>query len=169
MRQNDEAYDGRFYVGVRTTGIYCLPSCRARLPNPGNVVFYDTREGAIVAGLRACKRCKSDRFPDVLPDWLGHLIGYMNDHRSLRLTEQKLASKAGVNISTIRRYFKQHQQVTPLSFHRKLRLRHARGLIENGSDYLSAGFDCGYESASGFREAFEREFGCPPGRYSVQR
>lgn len=169
MKQNDDAYDGKFYVGVRTTGIYCLPSCKARLPYLRNVIFYDTREDAIVAGLRACKRCRSDRFPDVLPEWLGLVVTYMNDNQSLRLTEQRLASKAGVNISTVRRYFNQHHQVTPLAFHRKLRLRHARSLIEKGSDYLSAGFECGYESASGFREAFEREFGCPPGRYNVQR
>jgi AraC family transcriptional regulator of adaptative response / DNA-3-methyladenine glycosylase II len=70
MRRNDASYDGRFYVGVHSTGIYCLPSCKAKLPLLKNIVFYKTREEAIAAGLRGCKRCKSEQFPDVLPDWL---------------------------------------------------------------------------------------------------
>jgi AraC family transcriptional regulator of adaptative response/methylated-DNA-[protein]-cysteine methyltransferase len=164
MQRNDQAYDGKFYIGVLTTGIYCLPSCKAKLPLLRNVTFYPTREAAIVGGLRGCKRCKSDRFPDVMPAWLNPVVMFMNENRALRLNENTLASIAGVNISTIRRYFKQHHQVTPLAFHRKLRLWRARSLIEKGSDYLTAGFDCGYESASGFREAYVREFGCPPGR-----
>ena len=149
MSHNDSTYDGKFYVGVHSTGIYCLPSCRARLPLLKNVAFYPTRE----------------RFPDVLPDWLGTVLTHMKAHQSARLTESDLAHVAGVDISTIRRYFKQHHGLTPLAFHRKLRLEHARSLIESGSDYLSAAFECGYESASGFRDAFVREFGQPPGRF----
>ena len=168
MRHNDTTFDGRFYVGVHSTGIYCLPSCRARLPLLKNVTFYPTREAAIAAGLRGCKRCRSDRFPDVLPDWLGAVLAHMKARQSERLTEADLVRVAGVDISTIRRYFKQHHGLTPLAFHRKLRLEHARSLIESGADYLSAAFECGYESASGFRDAFVREFGQPPGRFYVK-
>lgn len=165
MQTNDASYDGKFYVGVVSTGIYCLPSCKARLPKPENVVFFPTREAAIASGLRGCKRCRSERFPDVLPDWLHAVLAFMHAHPGDRLTEERLIKLAGVDISTIRRYFKQHHGTTPLAFHRKVRLAHARRLIEGGTDYLSAAYDCGYESSSGFRDAFLREFGQPPGGY----
>lgn len=164
MTENDCTYDGKFYVGVNSTRIYCLPSCKAKLPLLKNVVFYATREEAIAAGLRGCKRCKSETFPDVLPSWLHEVLKYMRDHRTERLNEDKLIRMTGVDISTVRRYFKTHLGLTPLAFHRKIRLNHARSLIEEGQNYLSAAYECGYESSSGFREAFTRQFGCPPGR-----
>lgn len=164
MTASDALYDGKFYVGVKSTGIYCLPSCPAKLPLIKNVEFYDSREEAIAAGLRGCKRCKSNTYPDVLPEWLPGLIAYMTEHKKERLSEQTLMEIAGVDISTIRRHFNNHLNITPLAFHRKLRLNHARQLIENGSDYLSAAYECGWESSSAFREAFDSQFGFPPGR-----
>jgi AraC family transcriptional regulator of adaptative response/methylated-DNA-[protein]-cysteine methyltransferase len=169
MTKSDSAYDGKFYVGVHSTGIYCLPSCKAKKPRLKNVVFYPTREEAIAAGLRGCKRCKSERFPDVLPTWLHVVLGFMKKNLTQRLSEQTLTHMAKVDISTIRRYFKTHLGTTPLAFHRKLRLNHACKLIESGSDYLNAAYECGYESASGFRDAFARQFGQPPGRLYANR
>lgn len=169
MAKNDSAYDGKFYVGVHSTGIYCLPSCKAKKPKLKNVVFYPTREEAIAAGLRGCKRCRSERFPDTLPAWLHLVLRFMQKNLTQRLNEQKLIQMAQVDISTIRRYFKNHLGTTPLAFHRKLRLNYARKLIESGYDYLSAAYECGYESASGFRDAFVRQFGQPPGRFYVKQ
>ena len=165
MRTNNEAYDGRFYVGVLSTRIYCLPSCKARLPKIENVRFFFTREEAIATGLRGCKRCKSAEFPDVLPRWLHVVLAYMKKNRSEKLDEARLMEMTGVNISTVRRYFKTHLKMTPLAFHRRLRLGYARQLIETGTDYLNAAYECGYESPSGFRDAFVRQFGRPPGRF----
>jgi AraC family transcriptional regulator of adaptative response/methylated-DNA-[protein]-cysteine methyltransferase len=155
---------------VHSTGIYCLPSCRARAPKPENVVFYLTREEAIAAGLRGCKRCRSERYPDVLPEWLYALLAHMRQHRAERLTEQKLIRLTGADISTVRRYFHSHLGATPLAFHRKIRLQYARQLILEGHDYLTAAFECGYESASGFRDAFKQLYGITPGSlYEQQR
>ena len=169
MRANDRRFDGRFYVGVRSTGIYCLPSCRAKMPKPENITFFATREEAIAAGLRGCKRCRAERFPDRLPDWLHDILAYMHNHRSQRLRENDLIRLTGADISTVRRYFREHLYTTPLAFHRRIRLQHARQLLLSGSDYLSAAFECGYESASGFREAFTRQFGVPPGRIHARQ
>ena len=169
MTRNNSAYDGKFYVGVHSTGIYCLPSCKAKKPKLKNVVFYPTREEAIAAGLRGCKRCKSERFPDVLPAWLHLVLRFMRKNRTQRLNEQKLIEMTKVDISTIRRYFKTHLGTTPLAFHRKLRLNHALKLIQSGYDYLNAAYECGYESASGFRDAFARQFGKPPGRFYAKQ
>jgi methylphosphotriester-DNA--protein-cysteine methyltransferase len=163
MRENDESFDGRFYVGVHSTKIYCLPSCPAKMPLMKNVRFYATREQAIAAGLRGCKRCKSEFYPDVLPAWYHAALEYMKAHLAEKLDENKLMQLTGVEISTLRRTFSKRIGKTPLAFHRELRLTCARELIESGADYLSAGFDCGWESASGFREAFEKQFGATPG------
>lgn len=169
MMCKDGRFDGVFYVGVHSTGIYCLPSCRAKKPLLKNVGFYITREEAIAAGLRGCKRCRSERFPDTLPPWLHSVLGYMREHRQDRLDELGLMRLSGVEISTIRRYFKQHLRSTPLAFHRRTRLNYARELIECGRSYLDAAFECGYESASGFREAFTKQFGKPPGAFYVNQ
>ena len=58
----DKKYDGKFYTAVKTTGIFCLPSCRAKKPLQKNVIFYDTKEKSIKNGFRACKICKPDKF-----------------------------------------------------------------------------------------------------------
>jgi AraC family transcriptional regulator of adaptative response/methylated-DNA-[protein]-cysteine methyltransferase len=169
MRKNDASYDGKFYVGVQSTGIYCLPSCKAKLPQLKNVVFYPTRQQAIAAGLRGCKRCRAERFPDVLPAWLHRVLNYMRQHRDQKLREGRLKEIAGVDIPTIRRNFKQRFKMTPLAFHRALRLNYARNLIRSGSSYLNAAYESGFESSSGFRQAFFRQFGYPPGRFYVKR
>ncbi|MBD3219525.1 MAG: helix-turn-helix domain-containing protein [candidate division Zixibacteria bacterium] len=165
MSSNDSGYDGRFYVGVHSTGIYCLPSCKAKLPRPENIVFYDSREEAIAAGLRGCKRCRSETFPDVLPSWLHDVLKYMRENFNEKLNESQLIEMASVDISTVRRYFRNYLGTTPLAFHRRQRLLYARRLLETGTDYLNAAYECGYNSVSGFREAFTRQFGKPPGRY----
>ncbi len=163
MRSNDSAYDGRFWVGVISTGIYCLPSCPAKTPLVKNVVFFGTREEAVEAGLRACKRCRPDEYPHIRPEWWDDVLDLIQNELAAKLSEEHLSRAAQVDISTIRRYFKQHLKTTPVAFHRKLRLEHARRLIQSGADYLTAAFECGFESSSGFRDAFVREFGETPG------
>lgn len=169
MRTNDRSYNGRFYVGVHSTGIYCLPSCRAKLPHLKNVVFYQTREEAIAAGLRGCLRCRSENFPDLLPEWLHRLLREMRHSQDRRLNEFDIIRITGVDISTVRRYFKEHLKTTPLAFHRRIRLEHARRLIEAGENYLQAAYESGYESPSGFRAAFKKAFGKTPGDFYAER
>lgn len=166
---NDADYDGKFYVGVRTTGIYCLPSCRARKPLVENMIFFDSREEAIAAGLRGCNRCRAESYPELMPAWLTDLLEVMRNEPSKKIEEDKMVRLSGVDISTIRRYFRHHMKTTPMAYHRKLRLAHAREMLEDGIDYLRVAFACGFESASGFRDAFIREYGHPPGEYYGNR
>jgi len=159
----DAAFDGRFYVGVTTTGIYCLPSCKAKKPLAKNIVFFSDRAEAIAAGFRGCKRCNSESYPDVAPEWLRDVLELMRNEPAGRLDENELADRAGVDISTVRRHFKTKFGTTPIAFHRKARLARAKTLLEGGVDYLTAAYECGFESASGFRDAFVKEYGIPPG------
>jgi AraC family transcriptional regulator of adaptative response/methylated-DNA-[protein]-cysteine methyltransferase len=164
MQNNDASYDGKFFVCVTTTGIYCLPSCKAKLPLIKNVVFLETREEALAAGFRGCKRCRSEFFPNTQPPWLEPVVATIRQANTRKLDEQSLAEVAGVDISTIRRYFKSYMNTTPLAMHRRVRLDHARTLIQRGSDYLTAAYETGFESSSGFRDAFIKQYGYPPGR-----
>ncbi|HSG99893.1 MAG TPA: Ada metal-binding domain-containing protein [candidate division Zixibacteria bacterium] len=163
MRENDAAFNGSFYVGVHSTRIYCLPSCTAKLPKLENVVFYPTREEAIAAGLRGCKRCKSERYPDTLPDWYKQALSHLRANLDEKLDERALMKLTGVEITTLRRFFIKRLGATPLAFHRRLRLKHAHALLLTGADYIEAGLASGWESPSGFREAFVKQFGYPPG------
>ncbi len=165
MTDCDSSYNGKFYVGVTSTKIYCLPSCRAKLPLIKNVTFFDTREEAIAFGLRGCKRCRSEFYPNVLPTWVHPLLEYLKQNYKEKLNSDILMKITGVEISTIRRYFKQHHKTTPLAFHRRLRLNYAMSLIRSNSSYLDAAFETGWESSSGFCEAFKKQFGQTPGSY----
>lgn len=169
MQECDASYDGFFYVGVITTGIYCLPSCKAKLPKIENVRFFESREEAIAFGLRGCKRCKSEKYPDVLPLWLHSVVRFMKDNRDKRLNETMLSKFTGTNISTVRRYFNNHVGMTPLAFHRKLRLGYACELLQSGQDQFTAALEIGYESSSGFRDAFIKEFGVIPSPKNAYR
>lgn len=164
MQNDDASYDGKFFVCVKTTGIYCLPSCKAKLPLLKNVLFVETREEATRSRYRGCKRCRSEFFPNTHPVWLDSVVETINQSRTHKLNEQSLASIANVDISTIRRYFKSYLKITPMALHRKRRLEHAHKLIQRGEDYLTAAYETGFESSSGFREAFIKRYGYPPGR-----
>ncbi|MEO8168253.1 MAG: Ada metal-binding domain-containing protein [bacterium] len=164
MQSNDASYDGKFFVCVKTTGIYCLPSCKAKLPFVKNVVFLETREEAVAAGFRGCKRCRSEFFPDTRPLWLEPVVTMIQHSTTRKLDEVSLAEVARVDISTIRRFFKTYMHTTPMAMHRKLRLEHAHSLIQRGADYLTAAYETGFESSSGFRDAFIKHYGYPPGR-----
>jgi AraC family transcriptional regulator of adaptative response/methylated-DNA-[protein]-cysteine methyltransferase len=163
MRNDDARYDGRFFVCVTTTRIFCLPSCKAKLPNLENVRFVRSKGEAKDAGFRGCKRCRAESFPDVRPAWFTKLLLHLRRNPRTKVNEGELASLAGVDISTVRRTFRAVLHTTPTAFHRRIRLAHARELLERGADIITAGMESGFESASGFREAYLREFGRVPG------
>ncbi len=164
MQNDDAAFDGKFFVCVKTTKIYCLPSCKAKLPLVKNVLFVQTRGEAIAAGFRGCKRCRSEFFPDTRPAWLEPVVEVIHKSTTRKLDEVSLAEFAGVDITTIRRFFRSYMNTTPMAMHRKLRLEHAHTLIKHGADYLTAAYETGFESSSGFRDAFIKHYGYPPGR-----
>jgi len=163
FKNSDSSFDGKFYVCVKSTGIYCLPSCRARLPQEKNINFVSTRDEAIQDGFRGCLRCKSELYPDVNPKWINKIKEYLDETIDNKIDENELVKLAKVDISTIRRYFKNQYQITPLAYHRRKRLQHAKDLIHNGSDYIKAAYETGFESVSGFRDAFYKEFAKTPG------
>ena len=159
----DASYDGVFWVCVRTTGIFCRPSCRARSPKPQNVHFVGSVREAVLAGFRPCKRCRPTETDGRPPEWVRQLVDLSQERRGQPLLDRDLRA-AGIEPSRARRYFREHFGMTFQAYHRCGRLGQALQNLRRGSKLLETGVDAGYESDSGFREAFGRKFSATPGR-----
>ncbi len=160
--RRDASYDGLFYVGVRTTGIFCRPSCPARKPHPDNRRFFRTVQEAWRAGFVPCKRCRPLETSGRVPAWLRPLLERLEQAPEARLTDAELRARA-LPPARVRRYFRQHFGTTFQAYGRALRLGRALLQLQRGVGVDEAGAECGFTSASGFREAFRRTFGRPPG------
>src|SRR5918912_680702 len=86
----DAGYDETFWTGVRTTGIFCRPSCRARKPRPENVEFFGSVREAMFAGYRPCKRCRPLDDPSRRPPWMERLLEQIEQHPERRITASEL-------------------------------------------------------------------------------
>jgi AraC family transcriptional regulator of adaptative response/methylated-DNA-[protein]-cysteine methyltransferase len=160
--ERDATYNGVFYLGVRTTSIFCRPTCPARKPMPKNVEFFSTPKEALFAGYRPCKRCRPTE-PDDRPLWVVRLLEDVERDPPARITESDLKAR-GVDPATVRRYFLREYGMTFQAYTRSRRLAGAFQQIREGADLSSVVFDSGYDSHSGFHDAFTRTFGDTPGR-----
>jgi len=162
-KSSDASYDGIFFLAVRSTGIFCRPSCTARKPYPRNVVYYATSQEAVFAGFRPCKRCHPMESNGVIPDWLGDLLARVDRDPTDRYSDAFLRS-AGIEPARARRYFQKTYGMTFQAYCRGRRLGKALEQIRTGVDLDDVALGYGYSSHSGFRDAFVRTFGKPPGK-----
>ncbi|MCI0652351.1 MAG: methylated-DNA--[protein]-cysteine S-methyltransferase [Planctomycetes bacterium] len=162
VRRRDPAYDGIFFIGVRTTGIFCRPNCPARRPLARNIEYFPLVKDALFAGYRPCKRCTPLAL-DRQPPWAARLLADVEAEPARRITESDLRER-GVDPATARRHFLRRFGMTFHAFSRARRLGRALHHIRNGGDLDGAVLESGYESHSGFRDAFARVFGTSPGR-----
>jgi AraC family transcriptional regulator of adaptative response/methylated-DNA-[protein]-cysteine methyltransferase len=160
--ERDASYNGLFFLGVRTTGIFCRPTCPARKPLPKNVEYFATAREALVAGYRPCKRCRPLEADDQ-PAWAAELMSEVEQNPAMRITDADLAGR-GIDPATVRRYFLRRFGMTFQAFTRARRLSGAFQQIREQKPIDDAVYDSGYESHSGFREAFARVFGDSPGK-----
>lgn len=160
----DRMWDGIFFVGVVTTGVFCRPTCVAKKPRRENVVFFTQAAQAMAAGFRPCKRCRPMQpLVQSTPPWIQPLLDKLAQEPEVRITEKDLA-KWSLEPKRVRRYFQKHYGMTFSVYQRALRMGLARDELQQGQPLLETGWDYGYESPSGFREAFARLFGKPPGQ-----
>lgn len=160
--RGDASYDGVFYTGVTTTGIFCRPSCSARKPKRENVEFFGTVKQAVFSGYRACLRCRPLESRDDHPPWLADLMARLETEPGERIRESDLV-KMQLDPARVRRYFASRYGLTFNAYCRARRLAVALDAIKHGARVDDAVFDAGYESHSGFREAFGKAFGATPG------
>ena len=160
--RKDASYDGVFYVAVKTTGIFCRPSCRSR-PNLDNVEFFLTVKECLFAGYRPCKRCHPLEANGKPPEWARELISRVEAAPDARIKAADLRA-VGITPKRARRWFQQHYGMSFSAWCRGNRLAGAFMRIRQGAALDDAIFDSGFQSHSGFREAFSRVFGEAPGR-----
>jgi len=158
----DASYDGVFYTGVRTTGIFCRPSCTARKPRPENVEFFATPREASFSGYRPCKRCRPLDADGRPPAWVQRLLERVEADPSRRIAAADLRA-AGIDPARARRFFLGHYGMTFQAWCRARRLGDALRMIKEGAAVSEAASGSGFESESGFRAAFARAFGTTPG------
>jgi AraC family transcriptional regulator of adaptative response / DNA-3-methyladenine glycosylase II len=169
VRGRDTRFDGRFVTAVRTTGIYCRPSCPAQTPKRENVRFYPRPAAAAAAGFRACKRCRPDAAPGSR-DWDARADLAA---RALRGIESGVVDDAGIpGLAQRLAVSERHQHrvlvteigVGPLALARTRRAQTARMLIEHTDLALTTvAFSAGFSSVRQFNDVMRAEFGCVPG------
>jgi AraC family transcriptional regulator of adaptative response/methylated-DNA-[protein]-cysteine methyltransferase len=158
----DASYDGLVYGAVTTTGIFCRPSCPARNPRPENVAFFATAREALVAGYRPCKRCRPLEAAAGAPDWASRLIARVEADPAARIKDADLRAE-GLDPAAVRRYFQRTHGMTFQAYCRARRLGDAFVALRAGDSIDEVVFDHGWESHSGFRDAFAKLAGAPPG------
>ncbi len=157
----DASYDGVFFTGVRTTGIFCRPTCTAKKPRPENVTFFATPRDAVLAGYRACKRCRPLRPDGEAPQWVGSLLDEVERDPARRWVDQDLR-ELGLSAGRVRTWFQKHVGMTFHAFSRARRLGVALAQIQEGDGVAGAAFASGYDSLSAFNEAFKQVLGTTP-------
>lgn len=163
FESRNSSYDGIFITAVQTTGIFCRPSCPAKKPNRNNVEFFPSTRDALFAGYRPCKRCRPMEPSGVVPSWIRPLVSEVEANPAKRWNDSDLRAQ-GLDPSRVRRWFKANHGMTFHAYQRGMRLGNALEELRNGGDINRTAFDHGYESLSGFRQAFKQIVGDAPGR-----
>jgi AraC family transcriptional regulator of adaptative response/methylated-DNA-[protein]-cysteine methyltransferase len=163
LLNKDANYDGVFITAVKTTGIFCRPTCPARKPRRENIEFFASPREALLAGYRPCKRCRPMDVTARPPEWVQQLTQRVEREPSQRIRAADLRAMK-IDPGRASRWFKQHYGMTFQAYHRARRMGLALAAVRNGENLDLVGLRNGYHSSSGFREAFSRTFGSPPGK-----
>ena len=162
-------FDGRFIIGVMTTGIYCLPSCAARPPKPQNVRLFTTEAEAKAAGLRACKRCRPDLYYKGEDENLALFEGLATRvaaHPDEFADASALSKAAGVSLTKLADLYRDHAHLAPVQWLRRCRVKQAAQELLGGTDRVAEiGFGAGFESESVFHRQFLAQMRMTPGAY----
>ena len=167
VRARNKAADGCFVYAVRTTGVFCRPSCPARSANPENMAFYDTAAAAEAAGFRPCKRCTPTAAtqPDGQAGRMGEIAAYIAAHAEETLTLEHLGKVAGLSPFHLQRTFKSVVGVSPKAYQAAKRLEAFKAGLRAGECVLGAVFDAGYGSTSRVYEQVDGGLGMTPSAY----
>jgi AraC family transcriptional regulator of adaptative response / DNA-3-methyladenine glycosylase II len=171
LLESDASCNGRFFTGVLTTGIYCLPSCKARKPKPENVRFFPTCEAARAAGLRPCKKCHPDDFArgaDPVLEDIEMLVAEIRANPAQFRDARAIVRRSGFGATRLFELFRQHYHTTPADLLLRARIDAAKHLLASGAGtlpVLEIAHTVGFESSSVFHEHFRQLNGLTPAAY----
>jgi AraC family transcriptional regulator of adaptative response / methylphosphotriester-DNA alkyltransferase methyltransferase len=162
---HDTKFDGHYYIGIVTTGIFCFPSCRSRTPRPENIRIYRNMEEAKKAGFRPCKRCRPDNPNRHGPDAeITHrVIDIIQRRYRESLTLSDLAEELNISKYHLQRVFKRFSGITPSEQLLNTRMNEAKELLRN-KEWTIAEIAklVGFRSTSHFSSVFQKRMGCAP-------
>jgi AraC family transcriptional regulator of adaptative response / DNA-3-methyladenine glycosylase II len=165
----DSAYNGRFFTGVPTTGIYCLPSCKSRKPLRENVRFFPSCETARESGLRACKKCHPDDFArgaDPVLESIESLVAEIRVSPAAFADAGAVVQRSGFGQTRAFELFRQHYHTTPADLLVRARINRAKQqLLATRSGFSAIAGDVGFESLSVFHDQFRLRNGLTPAAY----
>ncbi|HEV8148742.1 MAG TPA: methylated-DNA--[protein]-cysteine S-methyltransferase [Gemmatimonadales bacterium] len=159
--ERDPSYEGLFVVGIRTTGIFCRPTCPSKPSRRENRQFFARVDEATAAGYRPCRRCKPLEALGSHPSWVRSILALLDENPAAELGAP-LLQRLGIHPAAARRYFLRSFGMTLQGYARARRLGLALDALQRGTPVLPAGFESGFGSDSGFRDAFKRVFGVTP-------
>jgi AraC family transcriptional regulator of adaptative response / methylphosphotriester-DNA alkyltransferase methyltransferase len=164
--RNDASYDGKFIYAVRTTGIFCKPSCKSKAPKYENVCVFQNAELALAAHYRPCKRCKptGERLPN--DEWIAQITQYMDTHYKETLTLENLADACHGSPYHLHRTFKRIKGITPVQYVQQMRMDKAKEyLVHSNQAIMDIAGQVGMPNISYFVTLFKKMTGHTPTDY----
>lgn len=163
-----DRYDGIYYSAIKTTGIYCRPSCRSRTPKPENVIVYASTQEAERSGYRACKRCQPNKQELINPDAdiAERVTRYIYAHYREPLTLERIASTLSISPYHMQRVYRRVTETTPAQQLQHVRIEHAKEQLKmSDSSIQDVALIVGFKSVSHFISVFQKRTGVTPQQY----
>lgn len=160
----DSSFDGIFYYAVRSTGIYCKPSCSSRTPRQSQVAYYSNPEAAEAAGFRACKRCQPDRSVTSMDELIARACARL-DQAAERISLEELSHELGISPYHLQRVFKAKVGLSPRQYAAARRLERFKSESRHAQDVSSAQYAAGFGSARSLYEHADSQLGMTPAAY----
>lgn len=154
-------FTGVFFVGVKTTGGFCISICRARKPKRENVEFYDDIKSVLDAGFRPCQTCRPAENSRTAPFFIEQALKLMRETPKTRITDTDLRNY-DISPERVRRWFLQNHGITFQAFQRMQRINAALQELKSGRTTTDVAFDSGYSSLSGFGYTYKKLTGVAP-------
>ncbi|MED1204100.1 bifunctional transcriptional activator/DNA repair enzyme AdaA [Heyndrickxia acidicola] len=162
----DGEYDGIFFTAVKTTKIYCRPSCRSRKPKKSNVEFYFKRIEAEKSGYRPCKRCQPEKEQTPQMCLINNVISFLLENYKQNILLEDISKHVGVSSFYLERLFKQLTSETPRTYLEKVRIDKASHLLKTTDlPVIDICFESGFRSLSNFYKVFRGVNECSPSHY----
>jgi len=166
IKECDKSYDDLFLYGVKTTGIFCRPSCRSRVPNIGNVAIFQNAAQALAENFRPCKRCKPEGLSLPAEEWIKQIIVWIDQHYCAPITLHQLGDLFHGSPYHLQRVFKRVTGKSPTEYIQDIRLEKAVHMLEAGEQSIAdVGASAGFPSTPYFISLFKKKLGTTPAAY----